>query len=91
MLKQNNISLSKISPVSVIQVFCKFFGVLVKIKSIVDVWSLVKNVSFLIKFVKLNRSQNSLGLSSPLPATFMFILKSPMIKFSLMIKFASFT
>ena len=86
-MKKVKISFWKsLSPVSVIQVFWKLFVLLVKIKSILDLWSLLKHVPFLIKFVKLNR-KNSSSSSSSLPGTFTSILESP--KMIVFIKFAS--
>ena len=65
-----------LTPVSVTQMFWKLFDLLIKIKSIESLWSLVKHVAALIRFVKVNRSQNSSSLWSSVPDNFTSLLKS---------------
>ena len=45
-----------------------------------NLWFFVKQVSDFIKFLRLNRSQNSSSLLYPKPLLFTSILKSPMVK-----------
>ena len=62
--------------------YWKQFPLLVKIKSVVDLWVLVKYVGEVTKLVKLNKSQNSSSLSNSFPLLVTSILKSHIMKFS---------
>ena len=78
-LRNALISLSKsLIPASVTLVFWKQLSLFVKIKSIVDLCALAKHVGEVIRFVRLNKSQNSSNLSnsSPLLVASSQVLKS---------------
>ena len=55
--------LQSLTPVSVTFVIWKDRGLLVKVRSIVDLWLFIKHVSDVTKFVKLKVSHNSSSLS----------------------------